>query len=133
MPARRLALGVMAIGLFALAARAKTGLDIVAEFGPKNAQAAVASYTDEKGKRIGLLGISADKRNSITFRLDEWNVLIGLVDKAAAAQGGDWKQTGEFTETNTEDISHLVIEAGPGIQLTVSSPKGPKLVARIAP
>jgi hypothetical protein len=100
-------------------------LDVVATFQQANLQLDVATYLQEP-EGVGLLGIKAGSaRISFAFKSDTWSKLTDLVAKAARAQstGSNWTVTGAMTETETSDISHLVVSAGPGIRFALSSPK----------
>jgi hypothetical protein len=39
------------------------------------------------------------------------------------AQSGSWKVVGSMAETETSDVSHLTVSAGPGIKFVISSRK----------
>ena len=66
--------------------------------------------------------------NSFAFSPEEWQTFIDLVAKAASQSvASNWSVVGDMTETNTRDVSHLVISAGPGIRFAVNSTKGPSL------
>jgi hypothetical protein len=103
---------------------AKGTLDVVAKF-QAIYELKVATYLDGTG-RVGLLGMKGEAENiSYAFNSAEWAKLTGLVAKAARAQstGGNWTVIGTMSETGTDDVSHLVVSAGPGIRFVLSSPK----------
>lgn len=64
----------------------------------------------------------------------QWANLIDLIAKATKAQstGKTWTVIGELTETETSDVSHLVISAGPGIRFALNSPQGASLTYMLA-
>jgi hypothetical protein len=73
--------------------------------------------------KTALLGITTPSRNSFSFRLEEWLSLIDLWTKAVKAQSDSWKVVGSMTETETFDVCHLTVSAGPGVMIVISSPK----------
>jgi hypothetical protein len=124
------------LGLVALAAAfcliagqllAEDKLDFVEKFRTGDLELGVATYGPKD--RIGLLGLRAgSQENSFAFSPEEWQTFIDFVAKAASQSAGSaWSLVGDMTETNTRDVSHLVISAGPGIRFAVNSPKGPSL------
>ena len=46
---------------------------------------------------------------------------IDLWSKAVKTQSDSWKVIGSMTETETSDVSHLTISAGPGVKFVISS------------
>ena len=119
-----LALG-LALALLSQPALAKGTLHTEGVFGAKGATLHVITYTSVEGKLVGLLGIdNAGKRNSIAFALAVWPGVMELSRKAAAAQGPAWTSIGELAETETRDISHLRLRAGPGVEFVITSPQG---------
>ena len=116
---------------------AKGKLDIITKFQQSSLELAVATYTDADAKpgKVGLIGLTAGQvKNSFAFDSPQWAKLIDLIAKAAKAQatGNTWTVTGELTETETSDVSHLVISAGPGIRFALNSPKGASLTYMLA-
>jgi len=71
--------------------------------------------------KVALLGIAPPLRSSFSFRLGEWLSLIDLWSKAVKAQSDSWRVIGSMTETETSDVSHLTISAGPGVKFVISS------------
>jgi hypothetical protein len=113
------------LGILVSPLLAKGTLDIVATFQQANLQLDVATFADAEAK-IGLLGMkTGSARISYAFTSDTWSKLTDLVAKAARAQstGGNWTVIGAMTETESDDHSHLVVSAGPGIRFALSSPK----------
>jgi hypothetical protein len=124
----------VSLGLLVSPLLAKGTLDIVAKFEQANLELDVATFVEAEGK-AGLLGLRAGtERNSFAFGPAEWAKLTALVAKAARAQStaGNWTVVGTMTETETSDISHLVVSAGPGIRFALSSPKKASLTYVLA-
>jgi hypothetical protein len=109
---------------------AENKLDIVEKFRTGSLALAVATF----GPNVGLLELGAgSQENSFAFSPEEWQTLIDLVAKAAnQSSGSNWSVVGDMTETNTRDVSHLVVSAGPGIRFALNSPKCPSLAYAIA-
>jgi hypothetical protein len=125
------------LGLLISPLLAKGKLDIVAKFQQASLELNVATYFDPDAKpgKVGLVGLTAGSiKNSFAFDGPQWAKLIALVGKAAKAQsaGNTWAVSGELTELNTADVSHLVISAGPGVRFALNSPKGASLTYVIA-
>ena len=59
-------------------------------------------------------------RSPFSFRRAEWLSLIELWT-ADKAQSDSWKVVGSMTETETSDVSHLTISAGPGVKFVIRS------------
>jgi len=117
------------------AARCDDGkLDIIGKFESHSREFVVATYTTSDGRdRVGLLAWRAgEERNSFALRLDQWGVIFGLWEKAARAQGRDWKMVGTISETGTTDISRIDLRAGPGVELAIASPKGARIAYVLA-
>jgi hypothetical protein len=118
---------VLTVGLSVLTSplQARVQLDIVAKF--RNAEVeldvvtVVDSEVEESKSKVALLGIATPLRNSFSFRLKEWLSLIDLWSKAVKAQSSSWRVIGSMTETETSDVSHLTISAGPGVRFAISS------------
>ena len=72
--------------------------------------------------KVALLGIATPSRSSISFRREDWLLLIDLWSKAVKAQSDSWKIIGSMKETETSDASLLTISAGPGIKFVIHSP-----------
>jgi len=74
--------------------------------------------------RILLLGIESTSRHriSITFDKTETAALVRLWRQARDKQAASWQRVGDFSETGTDDNSHLIVSAGPGVRFTISSP-----------
>jgi hypothetical protein len=116
---------------------AKGTLDVIAKFQQSTFELAVATYTDADAKpgKVGLVGLTAGQvKNSFAFDAPQWANLIDLIAKATKAQstGKTWTVIGELTETETSDVSHLVISAGPGIRFALNSPQGASLTYMLA-
>jgi hypothetical protein len=110
--------------------QARGQLDIVAKF--RNAELELDLVTvfdsevDASKSKVALLGIATPVRSSFSFRRAEWLSLIELWTKAVKAQSDSWKVVGSMTETETSDVSHLTISAGPGVKFVIRSfQKGP--------
>ncbi|MGA2089454.1 MAG: hypothetical protein ABSG66_11115 [Stellaceae bacterium] len=128
---------VAMLGVFASPHPAQGMLNYVATFQQPNIRLDVATYSDpSKGPgKSALLGMAAGSvKNSFAFASDEWPKLIDLTSAAARAQssGGNWTVIGEIYETHTNDTSHLVISAGPGIRFALNSPQGASLTFILA-
>jgi hypothetical protein len=128
---------VASLGLLISPLLAKGTLDIIAKFQQSTFELAVATYTDPDAKpgKVGLVGLTAGQvKNSFAFDGPQWSKLIDLIAKAEKAQstGKTWTVTGEMTETETSDVSHLVISAGPGIRFALNSQKGASLTYILA-
>jgi hypothetical protein len=107
--------------------RAEGKLDTLEKFSSGKTEMVIATYYDPDaagGQKVGLIGISAPKRNSFAFEADEWEQLIALCSKAVGIQGTAWTAVGSMTETGTTDVSKITISAGPGVRFVISSPKG---------
>jgi hypothetical protein len=50
-------------------------------------------------------------------------LLVELWTKAVKAQSGSWKVVGSMAETETSDVSHLTVSAGPEVKFVISSPR----------
>jgi len=74
--------------------------------------------------RVLLLGIESSdhRRISITFDKTETSALLRLWRQALDKQSTSWQPVGEYTETGTDDNSHLKVSAGPGVRLVIESP-----------
>ena len=105
--------------------QARVQLDIVAKF--RNAELELDLVTvfdsevDASKSKVALLGIATPVRSSFSFRRAEWLSLIELWTKAVKAQSDSWKVVGSMTETETSDVSHLTISAGPGVKFVIRS------------
>ena len=105
--------------------QARVQLDIVAKF--RNAELELDLVTvfdsevDASKSKIALLGIATPVRSSFSFRRAEWLSLMELWTKAVKAQSDSWKVVGSMTETETSDVSHLTISAGPGVKFVIRS------------
>jgi hypothetical protein len=118
---------VLTVGLSVVTSplQARVQLDIIAQFRNAETELHVVTVLDtdveaSKGK-LALLGIARPLRSSFSFRLVEWLSLIDLWSKALKAQSASWKLIGSMTETETSDVSHLTISAGPGVKFVISS------------
>jgi hypothetical protein len=67
------------------------------------------------------VSIANPSRSSCSFRLEEWLLLIELWTKVVKTQSGSWKLVGSMAETETSDVSHLTVSAGPGVKFVVVS------------
>jgi hypothetical protein len=124
-------LGLVALAtafcLIAAPLLAEDKLDFVEKFRAGSLELGVATCGPKD--RVGLLGLrDGSQENSFAFSPEEWQTFIDLVAKAASqSAGSNWSVVGDMTETNTRDVSRLVISTGPGIRFAVNSPKGPSL------
>ena len=106
-------------------AAAEAQLAIQGKYNNGGTELAVAAFTGKEGGRIGLIGIAAAKRVSIAFGdTSQWNSFVALWHKAKAAQSATWRFVGTFKETGTKEQSLLTVAAGPGVQFTITDPKG---------
>jgi|HubBroStandDraft_6_1064221.scaffolds.fasta_scaffold215100_1 hypothetical protein len=125
----KLGLVVLATAFCLIAAPllAEDKIDFVEKFRAGSLELGVATYGPKD--RVGLLGLrDGSQENSFAFSPEEWQTFIDLVAKAASqSTGSNWSVVGDMTETNTRDVSRLIISAGPGIRFAVNSPKGPSL------
>jgi hypothetical protein len=115
------------LSLFTWPLQAGVQLDIVAKF--QNADLkldvvpAIDSEVEASRSKVALLGIANPARSSFSFRLEGWLLLIELWTKAVKAQSGSWKVVSSMAETETSDVSHLTVSAGPGVKFVISSPR----------
>lgn len=117
---------VVTVGFSILASlQARIQLDIVAKFRNADLELDVVTIVDSEVEasksKVALLGIATPLRSSFSFRLAEWLSLIDLWSKAVKAQSDSWRVIGSMTETETSDVSHLTISAGPGVKFVISS------------
>ena len=118
---------VLTVGLSVLTSplQARIQLDIIAKFRNAGVELDVVTVVDsdvEASKsKVALLGIATPLRSSFSFRLEEWLSLIDLWSKAVKTQSNSWKVIGSMTETETSDVSHLTISAGPEVKFVISS------------
>src|SRR5258707_4625884 len=105
---------VVTVGFSVLASplQARIQLDIVAKFRNADLELDVVTIVDSE--------VEASKC-SFFFRLVEWLSLIDLWSKVVKAQSDSWRVIGSMTETETSDVSHLTISAGPGVKFVISS------------
>src|SRR5215467_4375465 len=100
-------------------------LDIVAKFRNGGVELDIVTVVDSEVEasksKVALLGIATPLRSSFSFRREEWLLLIELWSKAVKSQSDSWKTIGSMTETETSDVSHLTISAGPGVKFVISS------------
>ena len=129
-PIRTLVYGlviVLGLSLFTWSLHAGVQLDIVAKFQNADLEFDVVTVIDSEVEpsrnKVALLGIATPSRSSFSFRLKEWLSLIDLWTKAVKAQSGSWKVVGSMVETETSDVSHLTVSAGPGVKFVIGSPK----------
>jgi len=125
----------VSVSLFVPPLQAGMQLDIVGKFQDADLELDVATVFDSEVEtsrsKVALLGIvtpsrpgiATPLRNSFSFRLDEWLSLIVLWTKAVKAQSDSWKFVGSMTETESSDVSHLSVGAGPGEKFVISSPR----------
>jgi hypothetical protein len=118
---------VLTVGFSILTSPLQAGvqLDMIAEFRNTGVELDVVTIVDsdvEASKsKVALLGITRPLRSSFSFRLNEWLSLIDLWLKAVIAQSNSWQLIGTMTETETSDVSHLTVSAGPGVKFVISS------------
>ena len=129
-PIRTLVYGlviVLGLSLYSWPLQAGVQLDIVAKFQNADLELDVVTVIDSEVEpsrnKVALLGIATPSRSSFSFRLKEWLSLIDLWTKAVKAQSGSWKVVGSMVETETSDVSHLTVSAGPGVKFVIGSPK----------
>ena len=115
----------VAHSLFTWPLQARAQLDIVAKFQNADLEFDVVTVIDSEVEasrnKVALLGIANPSRSSFSFGLEEWLLLIELWTKAVKAQSDSWRVIGSMTETETSDVSHLTISAGPGVKFVISS------------
>ena len=118
---------VLTVGFSVLTSplQARVQLDIIAKFRTAEVELDVVTVLDtdvEASKsKVALLGIATPLRSSFSFRPAEWLSLIDLWSKAVKAQSDSWRVIGSMTETETSDVSHLTMSAGPGVKFVISS------------
>jgi hypothetical protein len=118
---------VLTVGFSVLTSplQARVQLDIIAKFRNADVELDVVTVVDSEVEasksKVALLGIATPLRSSFSFRLAEWLLLIDLWSKAVKTQSDSWKVIGSMTETETSDVSHLTISAGPGVKFVISS------------
>jgi len=119
----QICLVVLAVALLPSAGQAQ--LAIQGKYSGGGTELDVATFTGKDGGRVGLIGIAAAKRVSIAFGdKSEWDSLLALWRKAKATQSATWKFVGTFKETGTKEQTLLTVAAGPGVQFTITDPKG---------
>ena len=137
MTARRLGLSVLlfSLALWTNAFCADGKLNIIVKFESDSRQLMVGTFTTSDGHdRIGLIAWHAGGgRNAFALRLNEWDAIFDLWKKAARAQGPRWKPMGTISEVGTTDVSHIDMRGGPGVELAISSPKGPSIAYVLPP
>ena len=115
------------LSLFTWPLQAGVQLDLVAKFQNADLEFDVVTVIDSEVEasrnKVAILGIANPSRSSFSFRLEEWLLLIELWTKAVKAQSSSWKVVGSMAETETSDVSHLTVSAGPGVKFAISSPK----------
>jgi hypothetical protein len=118
---------VLGLSLYSWPLQAGVQLDIVAKFHHADLEFDVVTVVDSEAEvprnKVALLGIATPSRSSFSFRLKEWLSLIELWTNAVKGQSDSWKIVGAMVETETSDVSHLTVSAGPGIKFVISSPK----------
>lgn len=118
---------VIGLSLYSWPLQAGVQLDIVAKFRNADLEFDVVTVIDSEVEpsrnKVALLGIATPSRSSFSFRLKEWLSLIDLWTKAVKAQSGSWKVVGSMVETETSDVSHLTLSAGPGVKFVIGSSK----------
>ena len=118
---------VLTVGFSVLTSplQARVQLDIIAKFRNADVELDVVTVVDSEVEasksKVALLGIATPLRSSFSFRLAEWSLLIDLWSKAVKTQSDSWKVIGSMMETETSDVAHLTISAGPGIKFVISS------------
>jgi hypothetical protein len=118
---------VLTVGFSVLTSplQARVQLDIIAKFRNADVELDVVTVVDsdvEASKsKAALLGIATPLRSSFSFKLAEWSLLIDLWSKAVKTQSDSWKVIGSMMETETSDVAHLTISAGPGVKFVISS------------
>jgi len=116
--------------------QAEVQLEIVAKFRNAETELEIVTVVDSEAEasrsKVALLGITRPWRSSITFRREEWFLLIDRWSKAVKAQSDSWIIIGSMKEMETSDASLLTISAGPGIKFAISSP-GKGLVTYVLP
>jgi hypothetical protein len=121
-------IGALALASVPSAAAAEGQLRCDGKFVTATGEVDLCTFTNPRADgteiRILLLGIEASNhhRISITFDKTETSAFVQLWRQALAKQSASWQPIGEYTETGTDDNSHLKISAGPGVRLTIDSP-----------
>ena len=137
MKRRTFGLTALLIGLAfwtnALGAEGK--LNPIGKFETGSRELMVGTFTTSDGKdRVGLIAWrSGEDRNAFALRLDEWGAIFDLWQKAARAQGRAWKAVGTISETGTTDVSRIGFKSGPGVEVSVASPKGASIAYVLQP
>jgi len=120
---------ILTVSLSALTSpiQGRVELDNIAKFRNMETELDVVTVVDSEvdatKSKVALLGIATPLRSSISFRREEWLLLIDLWSKAVKAQSDSWKIIGSMKEAETSDASVLIISAGPGIKLVINSPR----------
>ena len=122
--AAALALGLV---LFAAPALAAGKFEYAGKFDYGSTEVDLGKYVDTNDagveSRVGLVGVRVGtSKNSAAFDSGEWPTLLDLWAKAQTLQSDTWVYVGDFTETGPSDVSHLKVDAGPGVRIIIESP-----------
>jgi len=83
---------------------------------------------------FGIVKITAqDKANGLVLERNEWSVVSELWSKAKHAQSGSWRVVGETHDTQNSDPSRLVLVAGNGVRIVISSTHRQDVTYTLAP
>ena len=98
-------------------------LTTVATYQGGGGQVTVGAFLDSD-QRVGVIGVSSVRRASIALAKDEWATLIDLWQQARAVKAATWQPVGTFKETGLKEPSVLTVMGGPGVQFTITDPRG---------
>src|SRR5262245_14068124 len=123
-----LAMAASGIAVAANAVPAEPSLHCDERFVTTSSKLDVCTLTDPQADgteiRILLLGIESndEKRIGITFDKTDTSSILRLWRQALDKRSANWQPVGEYSETGTNDNSHLTVSAGPGVRFTIESP-----------
>lgn len=123
-----LALAALAVAFLPSAAAAEGQLRCDDKFVSAAGEMDLCTFTNPRADgteiRILLLGIDSNRRRiSITFDKTQTADFVRLWRQARDKQSGSWQRVGDYNETGTDDNSHLILSAGPGVRFVIESPK----------
>lgn len=82
------------------------------------------------GSKTGYLRACADERmNSVVLLPEEWPGLVTLLSKVRSPSSSARRVVGSINDGASNDPTDLTVSDGPNVQLVLSSPKGPTIVA----
>jgi hypothetical protein len=83
---------------------------------------------------FGIVKITAhDKANGLVLERDQWSAISELWPKAERAQSGKWRVIGDVQDAQSSDPSRLVLVAGNGVRIVISSAHRQDVTYTLAP